>query len=448
LKASDFGEEFIWGAAISAAQTESAALHEGKGHSIWDEFCKPRRRLFSLRSPIRDNHHIEGSSDFYFHYRQDIDALKSMGFEHFRFSISWARVLPDGKTINPEGLAFYSRVIDYCHEQDITPWVTLYHWDLPHALELKGGWTNRKIIDKFERFAKVCVISFPTVKHWMILNEPSVFVGAGYFFGIHAPGKTGFSNFFSAMHHATLSIGHIYKVIKDLNPSSMVGSTFSFTHVEGKDERPKNIQAAKTADLLINRMFFEPVIGKGYPIGEIRLLNRISEFMKKGDEDKLAVKLDFIGIQSYTREVFRHNPFNPLLNIRQVEAKHRVDRLTAMNWEIYPEGIYNVLKKIDAYKTGIPVIITENGIALNDAPISQAVQDIQRITYYREHIEQVLRAKQEGVDVRGYFAWSLLDNFEWAEGYAPRFGLIYVDFETKQRILKNSGLWFREFLGD
>ncbi len=280
----------------------------------------------------------------------------------------------------------------------------------------------------------------------MVLNEPSVFTGAGYFFGYHAPGKKGFDNFFRAMHHATLCTGHVYHVMKDLNPSLEVGSTFSFTHIEGIDERKWNVQAAKTADLLINRMFLEPVIGLGYPMGESRLLDRLAKHMKKKDEERLAVKLDFIGVQTYTREVFRHNPFNPLLNIRQVDARKRTNKLTAMNWEVHPEGIYHVLKKLHLYAMDIPLLITENGIALHDRVENDVVNDTERIAYYQSHLAYVQKAVEEGVDLRGYFAWSLMDNFEWAEGYDPRFGLVYIDFESKQRIMKQSGKWFGEFL--
>jgi beta-glucosidase len=447
LKAESFGRDFFWGASISAAQTESATDLDGKGMSIWDEFCKPKGLLFA-KSPIKNQHHLKDGPDFYLHYQADIDLLKSMGFKHFRFSIAWSRILPDGETVNEKGIAFYTGLINYCHEQGITPWVTLYHWDLPQVLEQKGGWTNRDVLKWFRRFASVCVISFPSVKYWMILNEPSVFVGAGYFFGNHAPGKKGFDNFFRAMHHATLCTGYIFDVIKDINPSLQVGSTFSFTRVEGLDDSEKNIKAARTADLLINRMFFEPIIGKGYPLGEISLLDQVHKHMKKKDEKKLAVKLDFIGVQHYTREVFQHNPFNPFLNIRQVEAHKRTDKLTAMNWEVHPPGIFQTLKKINAYQSGIPIVITENGMALDDHLTGNEINDTRRIEYFRTHIAQVKRAIDEGIDVRGYFAWSLMDNFEWAEGYHPRFGLVYVNFETKQRIMKNSGKWFTEFLAE
>ncbi|MES2618930.1 MAG: GH1 family beta-glucosidase [Bacteroidota bacterium] len=447
MKVTDFGDNFIWGASISAAQTESAILLDGKAASIWDEFCNNRGRLFNRKNQIKNNHHIDQSADFYFHYQQDIDLLKSMGFKHFRFSISWSRVLPDGETVNEAGIDFYQRVIAYCHASGIEPWVTLYHWDLPAALEKKGGWTNRQILDWFELYARLCVQSFPTVQYWMVLNEPSVFVGAGYFFGIHAPGKKGFTNFFKAMHHATLSIGHIYRIIKALNPTAKVGSTFSFTQIESVDDSPKNVKAAYLADLLINRMFFEPLIGLGYPIAEFKKLKRIRDFFKEGDEALLAVPLDFIGIQNYTREVFRHNPFNPFLKIKQIPPEGRTKDLTAMKWEIHPPGIYNILHKINAYNTGIPLIITENGIALDDQMKDGKVQDEKRVQFFTAYLEQVAKAKNEGVDIQGYFAWSLMDNFEWAEGYHPRFGLVYIDFESKRRVLKDSALWFRNFLG-
>jgi beta-glucosidase len=446
LKASDFGEGFFWGASISAAQTESAAELDGKGPSIWDEFCKTDKRFLFGRNHIKNRDHLANASDFYFHYKQDIDIVKAMGFKHFRFSIAWSRILPDGETVNEKGIAFYHEVINYCHELGITPWVTLYHWDLPQALELKGGWTNREILEWFRRFATVCVLSFPTVKHWMILNEPSVFTGAGYFFGKHAPGKTGFDNFFKAMHHATLCTGYIYRLIKDLNSSLQVGSTFSFTHVEGLGNSERNGKAAKTADLLMNRMFLEPLLGKGYPLGEIRLLDRLAANMKKKDEAMLEVRLDFIGVQTYTREVFKWNPFNPFLKLRQIEARKRTNSLTAMDWEIHPPAMYHILKKLQAYETGIPLVITENGIALHDHINGGEVQDPIRIDYYSSHLEQVKKAMREGVDIKGYFAWSLIDNFEWAEGFHPRFGLVHVDFETKKRVVKQSGAWFKDFL--
>lgn len=436
----------IWGAAISAAQTESASDVDGKGPSIWDEFCSRKKGVLKRKSPIRDGHHLNDSADFYYHYKQDVDLLKKIGFKHFRFSIAWTRVMPDGKTVNPDGVRFYKDLIDYCHESGIEVWVTLYHWDLPLELEKKGGWTNRSIIEDFRNYALFCVRTFEKVNNWIILNEPSVFLGAGYLFGIHAPGKRGFDNFLSATHHAMLCIGDAFRHIKNEFPNKNVGSSFSFTQIEAFGERKKDIIASETADQLINRLFFEPLIGMGYPLGDFKRLKKIKKFFKEGDEENLKTDLDFIGVQTYTREMFKHNPFNPFLRIKHVPANERTIDLTAMNWEMHSESIYHTIMKVHAYGLDCPIIVTENGVAFDDKVIFDRINDTPRIHYFKTHINEVLRAKKEGADVRGYFAWSLIDNFEWAEGYHPRFGLIYVDFETKKRLLKDSALWFKKFL--
>lgn len=438
--------DFVWGAAISAAQTESHPLAGGKGPSIWDEFCKPSSGIFRKKQKIKDNHHLSDSADFYTHYKQDIDILCKIGFSDFRFSIAWSRVLPDGENVNLAGIAFYRNVVEYCLEKGVTPWVTLYHWDLPLSLEKKGGWALREIIGHFEKFAELCVKSLPEVRNWIILNEPSVFLGAGYLLGIHAPGRRDINGFFAATHHAMLSIGHIYRHIKNINPGLNVGSSFSFTHIEASDSSEKNIKAAEKADLLINRLFFEPVMGMGYPGAELSQLKKLSKFILPGDEVNLKTNLDFIGIQTYTREVFKHNPLNPFLNIRQVPAHERSIELTAMNWEIWPESLYNCIMKVHRYGLNIPLYITENGVAFQDKPVFGRVHDVNRINYYRDHISEVFRARADGADVKGYFAWSLIDNFEWAEGFRPRFGLVYVDYSSKERIMKDSAHWFRNFL--
>lgn len=436
----------IWGVAISAAQTESAHDKDGKGPSIWDEFCdKPQGKLIG-KSKVKNREHIKDSSDFYTHFKTDIDHIKYIGFKHFRFSISWPRIMPDGLTVNPEGVAFYHQVIDYCIEQGITPWITLYHWDLPAALEKQGGWTNRNILQQFEHYALFCVRTYTKVSHWMILNEPSVFLGAGYLFGIHAPGKKGFDTFLKATHHAMLVIGATYRSIKKEFPQHVVGSSFSFTQIEPHSNKSKDIKAARIADMLINRFFFEPLLGLGYPTDGVKRLKAIQQCMLPGDEQLLPVKLDFIGIQTYTREVFKHHLFNPFLKIKHVPASERTIDLTAMNWEIHAPCIYWTIMKIEAYQLNIPLIVTENGVAFDDELVLGRINDFKRIHYFQTHINEVLKARKEGANVQGYFAWSLMDNFEWAEGYQPRFGLVHVDFSTKKRTLKESAYWFRKHL--
>lgn len=436
----------IWGVSSSAPQSESAASEDGKGLSIWDEFIKGKKGVLRSRSVVRDPHRFSDSADFYYRYEEDIALLAKIGFRHFRFSISWPRVMPDGVLVNPAGLDFYKRVVDTCLDYGITPWVTLYHWDLPAALQKKGGWTSREIMQHFERYALTCVKALPEVKNWIVLNEPSVFLGAGYLFGIHAPGKRSFSAFTAAAHHAMLTIGHAARVIKDVNPDLQVGSTFSFTHIDPYDESEQEQKVAELADTLINKLFFEPVIGLGYPEKMPARLRKINNNMRKGDEQLLHAPLDFIGIQTYTREVFRRDRMNLLLGIRRVLPYERSIDLTAMNWEIYPECLYHTIMKVHRYGTGIPLYVTENGVALDEKPVFGRIHDSGRIRYYQTHINEALRAKAEGAQLEGYFAWSLTDNFEWAEGCKPRFGLIYVDYDTKERILKDSAHWFKGFL--
>jgi beta-glucosidase len=356
--------------------------------------------------------------------------------------------MPDGRTPNQAGMDFYRRLVDTCLENGIEPWVTLYHWDLPLALQKEGGWSNRTVIDDFLRYTEYCVSSLKEVRRWIVLNEPSVFLGAGYLFALHAPGLRSIGGFLSASHHALLCISRAADTIHNINDRNQVGSSFSFTQIQEAGNKSKDKKAAELADTLINRFHFEPVLGLGYPETGLRILQGINKYILPGDEQQMKANLDFIGIQTYTREVFRHNPLNPLLKIKHVPARERSLLLTSMEWEIYPESIYHCISKVNAYNTGLPVYITENGAAFKDKLVLNRVHDMERLDYLQSHIQEVLRARHEGMDVRGYFVWSLLDNFEWAEGYTPRFGLIYVDFETKSRVLKDSALWFRSFLKD
>jgi len=371
-----------------------------------------------------------------------------MNIRNYRFSVSWTRILPEGTgQINQAGIDFYNKLIDLSLELGITPWVTLYHWDLPHSLEVKGGWTNRDVKDWFGDYVAICVKSFgDRVKNWMVLNEPTVFSAAGYFFGVHAPGRKSIEGFLAAAHHAALAQAHGARVIKALQPESNVGTTFSCSHVEPYTNREKDIKAAKKADLLLNRLFIEPLLGMGYPVNEIKTLRRIEKYIKQNDEQDLKFDMDFIGIQNYTREIIRYAMFVPFLQAKIVNAKDRKVEITAMEWEIYPESIYHILKKFQAHENIPPLIITENGAAFSDTLQNNVIHDPKRLQYIQNILQQVLRAKQEGVNVNGYFVWTFLDNFEWAEGYHPRFGLVHIDFQTQQRTVKASGHWYADFI--
>ncbi|HFK5586178.1 beta-glucosidase [Elizabethkingia anophelis] len=436
-----FGKDFIWGVSTAAYQIEGAHNLDGKGPSVWDTFVQKRNKIFR-------NHTGNIACDHYNRYIDDLYLMHSMNIRNYRFSISWSRILPEGTgLINQAGIDFYNKLIDLSLELGITPWVTLYHWDLPHSLEIKGGWTNRDVKDWFGDYVAICVKSFgDRVKNWMVLNEPTVFSAAGYFFGVHAPGRKSIEGFLAAAHHAALAQAHGARVIKTLQPESNVGTTFSCSHVEAYTNREKDIKAAKKADLLLNRLFIEPLLGMGYPVNEIKTLRRIEKYIKQNDERDLKFDMDFIGIQNYTREIIRYAMFVPFLHAKIVNAKDRNVEMTAMEWEVYPESIYHILKKFQAYKNIPPLIITESGAAFSDTLQNNVVHDPKRLQYIQNILQQVLRAKQEGVNVNGYFVWTFLDNFEWAEGYHPRFGLVHVDFQTQQRTVKSSGHWYADFI--
>ena len=437
----DFGDDFKWGVSTAAYQIEGGYNADGKGPSIWDTFSQRRKK-------IANGHHGDITCDFYNRYTDDIALLYKLNIPNYRFSISWSRILPHGiGAINHKGVDFYNRLIDLCLELGIEPWITLYHWDMPETLQQKGGWANREVIHWFGYYTDCCIKQFgDRVKHWMILNEPMVFTGAGYFLGVHAPGKKGLSNFLAAAHHAALCQAEGGRIIKTLRNDCRVGTTFSYSHIEPFTNTEKDSIAAQKIDALLNRFFIEPLLGMGYPTDGLKILQRIERFVKNGDEGKLAFDMDFTGLQNYTREIVSHAPFTPFVKAKIIKADKRNAEHTLMNWEVYPPAIYNALKRINEYPGVKEIIVTENGAAFKDEMIEGSVHDDKRLLYLKNHIEQVLRAKKEGVKVNGYFVWTLLDNFEWAEGFHPRFGLVYVDFETQQRIIKTSGNWYSGFL--
>ena len=442
ISAKDFGPGFHWGVSTAAYQIERAHDLDGKGASIWDEFVLKKRK-------IQNSDTGEIACDFYHRYTSDITLIKRLNIPNYRFSIAWSRIYPKGiGQVNQAGIDYYHRVIDFCIELGIEPWITLYHWDLPQHLQNKGGWTNRDIVSWFALFVETCIKHFGAkVKYWMVLNEPMVFTGAGYFLGVHAPGKRGLNNFLAAAHHAALCQSEGARIVKTMQSNAKVGTTFSYSHIEPfNDQSPKDHQAAIKVDALLNRLFIEPLLGLGYPIKELKLLNRIEKFMKQGDENALKFSMDFIGLQNYTREKIAHSYLIPFLQAKIVKASKRDVPSTLMNWEVYPPCIFNALQRYASYKQIKEIIVTENGAAFEDQLKDNQVADIQRTVYLQEHIEQVRKAQLKGIPVNGYFVWTLMDNFEWAEGFHPRFGLVHVDFATQKRTIKMSGNWYKQFL--
>jgi beta-glucosidase len=441
LTAKIFGDKFLWGVATAAAQNEGAWNVDGRGLSIWDVFSRRRGKIKGNAKPYE-------ACDFYHRYKDDLLLVKALGFTVFRFSFSWSRLFPDGSSkVNKKGLAFYHKVIDECLVLGLIPFVTLYHWDLPYELEKQGGWTSHHMNNWFNRYAQFCAEEFGAkVKHWIVLNEPFGFTSLGYLLGKHAPGKTGLQHFFKAVHHAALAQADGGRIIKSVVKKAYVGTSFSCSEIIPFSEKPQDLQAAQRADILFNRLFLEPLLGKGYPAGfqlmeKLEMHNRAWKYT-----NRLQFDMDFIGLQNYFPLVIKYNPFIPVVQASQVKAVGRNVPHTALGWEVNANSFYHIIKKIWSYGAIKEIIISENGAAYNDKSENGRIQDTDRIQYFKEHIAAMHKAKKEGVNIKGYFAWTLMDNFEWAEGYKARFGLIHVDFNTQLRTIKDSGYWFRDFL--
>lgn len=436
-----FAGEFAWGVASSAYQIEGAYNQHGKGPSIWDDFT-------AKKGVIYNNQHGNAACDFYNNYHHDLTLMRSLNIRHHRFSISWSRIFPEGTgMVNKAGVDFYNSIIDFCLELEIEPWVTLYHWDLPLELEKRGGWTNRTIIDWFRDYVAFCIKTFgDRVKRWMVLNEPMAFTGAGYFLGIHAPGKRSVSAFLKSLHHALLCQAEGARTIRSINGGLKIGTTFSCSHIDPATDNEPDVLAATRIDAILNRTALEPLLGLGYPVNDVKIFQRIEQFMIDGDEEKLRFNMDFIGLQNYSREIVAHSYLTPFVQAKIIKASERNVERTIMNWEVYPPSIYHMLKRFSSYEQINEIIVTENGAAFEDVVEDGAVNDSQRTQYLRDYIEQVLRARAEGVPVNGYFVWTFTDNFEWAEGYHPRFGLVHVDFASQKRTVKASGQWYSRFL--
>ena len=435
-----FGDNFLWGVTTSAYQSEGAWNIDGKGESIWDHFTHANPRH------IKDKSNADVTNDFYHNYAKDIRLLRELNFKIFRFSVAWPRVIPEGTgRVNEKGIDFYNRVIDTCLENGITPWITLYHWDLPQYLEDKGGWTNREVVNWFSEYADLCTRRFgDRVKNWIVINEPAAITTLGYFTGLHAPGHRGVNKFLASVHNVMLSMAEGGRVIRSNVPEAKIGNALSCSYVEPYKHKPKHEKAARRIDVLLNRLFIEPTLGMGYPTNDLPFLKKIEKFIQPGDMAKLKFDFDFIGLQNYFR-VIGKSGIIPYIWANQVKNNEKSTEFTQMGWEVYPDGMYQIIKQFAQYPIK-EIIITENGAAFHDELTDDSIHDTKRIQFFKEYLKSVLKAKKEGIPISGYFVWSLLDNFEWSFGYEPKFGLIYNDFITQQRIIKDSGLWFQGFL--
>ncbi len=391
-----------------------------------------------------------GTSDFCLNYMEDIALIKQLGISNYKFPITWSRIFPEGiGAINQAGIDFYNAVIDACIANDIEPFVTLFHCDLPQSLESKGGWTNRDIIYWFSEYVTMCVDAFKDrVKNWIIFNEPSIFTGVNYFLGLYPCKKKGLHNFLPTLHHALLCQSIGYKIIKNIDDKAFVGTSISCVYITPKVYSEKDIKASGRVDALINRLFIEPSLGMGYPIEELVFLKGITKYVKKGDSELLKTEFDFIGLQNYPRKVFEYNSYVPYLNAKIVHTKKVNEEQSNLDWETYPKSMFNMIKKFTKYEGIKKVIIIERRASFTNEYEFNKVNDLEGISYLQEHLKEVLNAKQDSSKVIGYFISSLVDYCKEVDVNQKRFGLMHLDFLTQKRTMKTSGYWYSHFLSD
>lgn len=431
-----FPKGFKWGTATAAYQIEGSWKADGKGPSIWDTFSH-------IPGKISDATSGDTACDHYRLWKDDTTLMKRLGLGAYRFSIAWTRLFPDGKgPLNRKGLAFYDKLIDELLKKKIDPFVTLYHWDLPHALHLEGGWTNRETADRFADYTEAAVKKFgDRVKNWITLNEPLIAYGAGYYVGEHAPGEKSMIKALRAAHTLMLAHAKSLERIRAINRKLKVGISHALTPVYPAE--PSDKRAEKMANAFMMQIFMDPIFKGHYPKSIEWLIKLMNWGIKDSDFDLIKQPVDFIGVNNYTRNIVK-NTLMPIPGFKSVTPDYDGVKFTEMGWEVFPDGIYNTLMWIKNEYGNPPVYITENGAAYPDKVEKKKVNDLDRIEFLKQYLAMVNRAISEGADVRGYFVWSLLDNFEWAHGYTKRFGLIYTDYKTQERIIKESGKWYSE----
>jgi beta-glucosidase len=440
-----FPTGFVWGAATSAYQIEGAVSEGGRGESIWDRFA-------STPGKIADGSDGSIACEHYHRYREDVKLLAWMGVSAYRFSVAWPRIFPDGvgSVANERGLDFYERLVDELLAHDIRPCITLYHWDLPQVLEDRGGWPGRATAEAFVAYSDVVTKRLgDRVKDWITHNEPWCAAFLGYAEGIHAPGRTSWADALAASHHMLLSHGWAMQVIRANVSNARAGITLNLSPVYAASDSAADHEAARVYDSRFNRWFLEPLHGRGYPLDALEdhvregnLRDAELACVREGDLKVIAEPTDFLGINYYARNIQRSSQVKEEDNAPPVISL--LDERTDMGWEIYADGLYDLLLRVQRDYAPPAIFITENGAAYGHAPdAGGAVHDVPRTRYLHDHLDACLRALGAGVPLRGYFVWSLLDNYEWAEGYAKRFGVVWVDYATQERIPKGSAHWYR-----
>ena len=440
-----FPEGFLWGAATAAYQVEGAAAEDGRCESVWDVFCRmPGRIAGGDTGNLAANH--------YHLLDVDLALMTELNLNAYRFSVSWSRVVDDDGAVNRKGLDFYERLVDGLLDRGIMPFLTLYHWDLPQRHENRDGWANRDTAQHFADYAQVVHEALgDRVQNWTTLNEPYCASLLGYGAGVHAPGRLEPRAAAAAVHHLLLAHGLARSIIGD---RSKVGITLNLYPVDPVNpDDPVDVDAARRVDGLQNRLFLDPVLRGAYPVDVLEDLDGLgfAEHILPGDLALIGAPLDTLGVNYYTGHHVTGRPGGRTPEWIGSEHVHNVSRglpTTAMGWEELPAGLSRILNRLHAEYPRLPIHITENGAAYDDRPDADGfVEDHARQRYFEQHLRAVETAIAAGVDVRGYFAWSLLDNFEWAEGYAKRFGITHVDFDTFVRAPKLSGRWYATVAG-
>ncbi|HZH42093.1 MAG TPA: GH1 family beta-glucosidase [Gemmatimonadales bacterium] len=435
-----FPEDFLWGAATSAYQVEGSPLADGAGPSIWHRFAhSPGLTAGGETGDI--------ACDHYRRWNDDVLLMAELGLNAYRFSLSWSRILPDGRgKVNQAGLDFYSRLVDALLAKHIQPNVTLYHWDLPAALDDRGGWLNPDITGWFADYAAVAFKALgDRVKMWATLNEPWVVVDGGYLHGALAPGHRNIFEAPRVAHHLLLSHGAAVQAYRSAQKGN-IGIVLNIEPKHPASQDPKDLEAVRRADAYMNRQYLEPVLGRPYPAELAGVYGPGWDERVQQDIPKIAQPIDFLGINYYTRGVTRDDP--AARPVRTSPVRLPGATYTETGWEVYPAGLTETLLWVKERAGALPLYVTENGAAFPDPPhlTDGKLDDGPRVAYYRDHLRAALEARRRGVDLRGYFAWSLLDNFEWSLGYAKRFGIVHVDFTTQQRTLKASARAYRDVI--
>jgi beta-glucosidase len=419
-----FPQGFIWGVATAAYQIEGAWNEDGKGESIWDRFSHTPGK-------VANGDTGDVACDHYHRWCEDVALMKELSLYAYRFSMSWPRLLPEGRgRINPAGLDFYGRLVDALLEAEIEPFITLYHWDLPQALQDQGGWPVRATAEAFVEYADLAARKLgDRVKHWITLNEPYVSAMVGYLEGRHAPGHSDLGEALAASHHLLLGHGWAVPVIRRNSPGAQVGITLNLSGQIPASPSAADRAAAWQQDGVVNRWFLDPLSARGYPVDIVQHYGNRMDFVQAGDLEAIAASLDFLGVNYYRRGVVRSSVVTEAENVLRTVFPN--PERTEMGWDYRFPALY----------------ITENGAAYPDqiGPDGQ-VDDPLRVAFLKEHLAAAARAIAARVPLRGYFAWSLMDNFEWAHGYSKRFGLIYVDYQTQRRVLKTSAHWYRRVI--